>query len=113
MSRALRHVAALLLGALVALAAVVVHRSAFPLGLLLSVLTSYGVAWWLLRSSFPRTASSYAVGWLALFAVVVLGRPEGDFALAQDRRGIALMLAGFGLVVVAIVGFTGGRGSST
>ena len=35
----------------------------------------------------PRTASSYALGWLAVFAVVVTGRPEGDFALAQDLRG--------------------------
>ena len=113
MTRVLRHVAALLVGALVALAAVAVHRSAFPLGLLLGVVTSYAVAWWLLRSSVPRTASSYALGWLAVFAVVVTGRPEGDFALAQDLRGLSLMVAGFGIVVVAVVGFTGGRGSST
>jgi hypothetical protein len=112
LSRALRHVASLLLGALVALAAVAVHRSAFPLGLLLAVVTSYAVPWWLLRSRFPRTASSFALGWLALFAVVVAGRPEGDFALAQDVQGISLMVAGFGLGVVAVVGFTGGRGSS-
>jgi hypothetical protein len=108
----LRHAIALLVGALVALAAVAVHRSAFPLGLLLAVVTSYAVAWWLLRSGFPRTASSYALGWLGLFALVVSGRPEGDFALAQDLRGVSLMVAGFGLVVVAVVGFTGGRRSS-
>ena len=51
--------------------------------------------------------------WLAVFAVVVAGRPEGDFALAQDLRGLLLMAAGVGLVVVAVVGLTGGRGSST
>jgi hypothetical protein len=109
----LRHVAALLVGGLVAVAAVAVHRSAFPLGLLLSIVTSYAVPWWLLRGRTPRTASAYALGWLAVFAVVVAGRPEGDFALAQDLRGLSLMVASLGLVVVAVVGLTGGRRSST
>ena len=113
MTRVLSHVAALVVGVLVAVATVAVHRSAFPLGLLLGVVTSYAVPWWLLRGRNPRTASSYALGWLAVFAVVVAGRPEGDFALAQDLRGLLLMAAGVGLVVVAVVGLTGGRGSST
>ena len=94
---------------LVALAAVAVHRGLFPLGLLLAIGTSYAVPWWLLRSGHPRTASSYVVGWLALFAVVVTGRREGDYALAQDLRGITMMVAGVGLVVVGVVGLTGGR----
>ena len=98
---------------LVALAAVAVHRGLFPLGLLLAVVTTYAVAWWLLRSRHPRTASSFVMGWLAMFAVVVTGRPEGDYVLAQDLRGITLMVAGIGLVVVGVVGLTGGRRSST
>jgi Family of unknown function (DUF6113) len=109
----LRHGAALLVGVLVAIGAVTVHRSAYPLGLLLAVATTYAVPWWLLRSPHPRTASSYVLGWLAAFAVVVAGRPEGDYALAQDVRGYALMLAGLGLVVVGVVAFTGGRRSNT
>ena len=60
----LRHGAALLLGALVALASVAVHRSAFPFGLLLAVVTTYAVPWWLLRSTRPRTAPSFVAGWL-------------------------------------------------
>lgn len=107
----LRHGAALLLGVLVALAAVLVHRSAFPFGLLLAVVTSYAVPWWLLRSRRPRTAASYVVGWLALFVVVALGRPEGDYALSGDLRGYGLMLASVGLVIVGLVAFTGGRAS--
>lgn len=108
----LRHGAALVVGALVALAAVAVHRSAFPLGLLLAVVTTYAVGWWLLGSRTPRVAASYVVGWLAVLGVVVAGRPEGDYALAQDLRGLALVFAGIGLVVVGVVAFTGSRRSS-
>jgi hypothetical protein len=105
----LRHGVALVVGMLVALAAIAVHRSAFPLGLLLAVATTFAVPWWLLGSRHPRTATSYAAGWLAMLAVVVAGRPEGDYALGQDLPGYALVLAGVVLVVVGLVGFTGGR----
>ncbi len=104
---------ALVVGALVALAALTVHRGLFPLGLLLAVATTYAVPWWLLRSPHPRTATTYVAGWLAVFAVAVTGRPEGDYVLAQDLRGITLMLAGIGLVVVGVVGLTGRRQRST
>ncbi|MEO5708808.1 MAG: DUF6113 family protein [Nocardioidaceae bacterium] len=113
MTRLLRHLAALAVGVLVSVAALAVHRSAFPLGLLLAVVTSYAVPWWLLRGPVPRSAASYSLGWLVVFAVAVTGRPEGDFVLAQDLRGLSLMVAGIGLVVVAVVGLTGGRRSST
>ena len=104
----LRHAGSLLLGALVALAAVGVHRSLFPLGVLLAVATTWAVPWWQLRSRWPRTAASYCLGWLGMFAVVVAGRPEGDYAVAGDLAGYALMAAGFGLVVgvVALAGFS-------
>ena len=107
----LRHAAALLLGALVALASVAVHRSAFPLGLLLAVVTTYAVPWWLLRSTRPRTAATYVAGWLVVFGFVVTGRPEGDYAVAQDAQGLTLMLAGLGLVVVGVVSLTRTRPS--
>ncbi len=109
----LRHAAALLLGALVALASVAVHRSAFPLGLLLAVVTTYAVPWWLLRSTRPRTAATYVAGWLVVFGFVVTGRPEGDYAIAQDVKGLTLMLAGLGLVVVGVVSLTRTRPSGT
>ncbi len=75
----------MLLGALVALAAVWVHRSLFPLGLVLAVATTWAVPWRLLLSRWPRTAASYVAGWLALFGLVVAGRPECDYALAGGR----------------------------
>ena len=109
----LRHAAALLLGLLVSLASVAVHRSAFPLGLVLAVLTTYAVAWWLLRSGHPRTATTYVAGWLAVFALALLGRPEGDFALAQDPKGLLLMVAGLGLVAFGVAGLPGRRHSDT
>jgi hypothetical protein len=102
----LRHVGALVLGAVVAVAAVDVHRWLFPLGLLLAVGTTYAVPLRLLASRWPRLASSYSLGWLAVFAFVIAGRPEGDYAIASDVRGYTLMAAALGLVLVAIVGFT-------
>ena len=101
----LRHAGALLLGAAVALAAVAVHRSAgagLPWGLLLALAATFATAWWLRGSRWPRLAVSYAAGWLALFAVVVVGRPEGDYALASDLLGYTLMGASLLLVLVAL-----------
>lgn len=109
----LRHGLALVVGVLVAVASVAVHRSAFPAGVLLALATTFAVPWWLLGSRHPRTATSYVVGWLAMFAAVVAGRPEGDYAVGQDLPGYTLTLAGAGLVVVGLVGFTGGRRPST
>ena len=102
----LRHVGAFVLGVAVAIAAVVVHRWLFPVGLLLAVVTTYAVPLRLLASRWPRLASSYSLGWLALFALVMAGRPEGDYAIAGDVQGYTVMAAGLGLVLVAIVGFT-------
>ena len=109
----LRHAGCLLLGAAVALAALAVHRSAFPAGLVLGLVTTFAVAWWLVRSRRPRTAASYVVGWLAVLVLAALGRPEGDFALASDLEGYALLVAGLPLLLVGIVAVAGGRGPRT
>lgn len=109
----LRHVGSLVLGAAVALGAVAVHRSVFPLGLSLALATTFAVPWWLFVSSRPRTAGSYVVGWLAVLGVVLAGRPEGDYALAGDLEGYSLMAAGFVLVPAGVVAYAGGRVRST
>ena len=105
----LRHLACFVVGAAVALAAVLVHRSVFPLGLVLSLATTFAVPWWLLVSARPRSAASYVVGWLVVLALVVAGRPEGDYALASDLEGYAMLGAGLLLVVVGIVSIAGRR----
>jgi hypothetical protein len=107
----LRHLGCLLLGAAVALAAVAVHRSAWPAGLVLALVTTFAVPWWLIRSRRPGTAASYVLGWLAVLVLVALGRPEGDYALASDFEGYALLVSGLPLVLVGIVSLAGGRGS--
>jgi Family of unknown function (DUF6113) len=105
----LRHLACLVVGAAVALAAVLVHRSVFPLGLLLALATSFAVPWWLLGSTRPRTAASYVVGWLVVLGLVLDGRPEGDYALAGDLEGYTMLGAGFLLLVIGIVSIAGRR----
>jgi hypothetical protein len=111
--RPLPHLGSLLLGAAVALASVVVHRDAPPFGLVLSVVTTLAVPWWLTGSPWRGTAASYAVGWLATFAAAVAGRPEGDYAIAGDLEGYALMVTGFVLILIGIVSLAGRRRSQT
>ena len=109
----LRHLGALAAGVLVALAAIVVHRSLFPLGLLLSAGASVALAVGLVRSPWPRSSASYALGWLVLFGVALAGRPEGDFVLAQDVAGYALMLIGLVVLAVGVVALGAARGRAT
>ena len=109
----LRHLGSLLLGAVVCLGALLAHRSLLPLGLLLAVAGTVALPWWLLGSRHPRTAASYVAGWLAVLAVVVPGRPEGDYLLAGDVPGYALLLTALVLVAVGIVSLAGARRSST
>jgi hypothetical protein len=106
----LRHVGCLLLGVAVAVAAVAVHRSAFPAGLVLALVTTFAVPWRLIASTRPRTAASYVLGWLAVLVLVAFGRPEGDYALASDFEGYSLLVAGLPLLLVGIVSLAGGRG---
>lgn len=101
----MRYLGALLLGVVVALCAVAVHRSTFlglPAGLVLAVLATVLTAVHLRRGEAPRTAAAFCLGWLAVLGLVLTGRPEGDFVLADDVRGYALMGVGLLLVVIGI-----------
>jgi len=109
----LRHLLSVLTGAVTGLAAVAVHREIFPGGLLLALATTFGVVWWLLRSPWPRAAASFALGWLVVLGVVLTGRPEGDYAIAADLPGYALLAAGLVLVVAGLVAVAGGRGAES
>lgn len=101
----MRYVGALLLGGVVALAAVAVHRvdvRGLPVGLVLAVAASVATAWQLRRSAVPRTTAAYCLGWVAVVGVTLAGKPEGDFAVAGDVPGYTLMLTGFLLVVIGV-----------
>jgi hypothetical protein len=107
--RLLRHAACLLLGAAVGLASVVVHRSGFPWGLGLGLAASYATAWWLWRSPSPRAATTYVAGWVLVLLGAVTGRPEGDYALAGDVPGYALLAGGLALVPVGVLALAARR----
>ncbi len=97
--------AALLLGGAVAVAAVAVHRQmvdALPWGVVLAVVASIGVGWGARRvwPTRPTLASAYGLGWLVVFGLALVGRPEGDYAIAADLRGY--LLIGTALVMVAV-----------
>jgi Family of unknown function (DUF6113) len=101
----LAHVVALLLGAAVGLASVAVHRRTLlglPAGLALALATTFVVAWALRQSWRPRLTTSYGAGWLVVFGIAVVGRPEGDYALANDFDGYTLVGAGFVVLVVSL-----------
>lgn len=99
----LRHLGCGVLGAAVALAGVAVHRHGV-LGLLLAVVTCAGTGLLLASSRRPSLATSYAAGWLVLFGLLILGRPEGDYAIAADVPGYTLMVTGLLVVVVGASG---------
>jgi hypothetical protein len=102
-----RHGGVGLLGAAVALAAVAVHRTTvtgLPLGLLLAAAASLSAGWWLRGSRRPRLAVTYAVGWILVFALALQGRPEGDFVLAADPTGYALMAVSLGVLALGVWG---------
>ena len=84
-----------------------VHRSLFPLGAAGRARHDVAVPWWLLRSRRPGTAASFAVGWSRCSPLAVAGRPEGDYVVAADLDGYALLVAGFVLVAVGIVALRG------
>ena len=105
--RLIAHLGALLLGGVVALAALMVHRSAFPWGLLLALATSVSVPWRLLCSRLPRTGTTYAVGWLVVLGVALGGRPEGDFVLAGDLEGYALIAASLAVLALGVASLPG------
>lgn len=111
--RPLLHVGAFLLGALVALASVAVHRetiSGFPAGLVLALAASLSTGWALRRlGSLHRLAASYALGWVVLLGFVVAGRPEGDYAIAGDFYGYSLMGASVVMVVAGITALPANR----
>ena len=106
--RLLGYLGALLLGALTALAAIAVHRSGLP-WLTLAVVASIGAALVLRGTPWPRLASSYCLGWLVVFGIAIVGRPEGDYALASDLAGYTLTVVAFVLVLLGVASLPGRR----
>lgn len=102
----------LLLGAAVAIGALAVHRMLVPAGLVLAIGTTFATAWWL-RGTVGRTMALYVAGWLAVLVAAVVGRPEGDYVIANDVRGWGMIAAGLGLVVVGLVSLAAGRPRDT
>lgn len=108
----LRGGACLLLGAAVAIGALAVHRMLVPAGLVLALGATFATAWWL-RATVGRATVLYVAGWLAVLAVAVVGRPEGDYVIANDIRGWTMLAAGLGMVVVGLVSLAGSRASES
>ncbi len=96
------------LGAAVAVAAVLTHRHAWatggvalPWGLVLGVGTALtcgfalrGVGWW---------APGFAVGWTTLLVALLPGGPGGDYVFLTDGRGWGLLVAGVGAGALVLV----------
>ncbi len=104
----MRLLGALLLGAVVGTAALLVHREGPPV-LLLAVAASLATGLWLRGSGHPATATAYSVGWVVMLGIAVLGRPEGDWAVGGDLPGNVVMGTGLLLVVVGVTALGRGR----
>ncbi len=106
--RVLAPLGTLVLGAVTALASIAVHRSGL-LWLVLAVVVSIGVGLVLRGTAWPRLASTYCLGWLVLFGIAIVGRPEGDYALASDAAGYTLTVVAFVLVLLGVTALPGRR----
>jgi hypothetical protein len=106
------------LGAVSCLAGTVVHREAVfsggvaivPYGLALALATTWSVGWAMRQAFGAAGGVCVVVGWLVALAWLLLGRPEGDFVVANDWLGWGLLAGGvivLGLLVASSVGRTG------
>ncbi len=66
-----------------------------PLGVMASLLAAFT-----LSPGLPRVG--FTLGWVGLLGYVVLGRPEGDWAIAADWRGYGLLGCGLLLLAFAV-----------
>lgn len=90
--------ALLVIGFLTGIASVAVHRSWW--GWLLALLASVALLHALAAGLSRRGAAM--IGWILAIGVVLLGRPEGDYAIAVDLPGLGLLAVAFGLMVYAL-----------
>ncbi|GAB3851230.1 hypothetical protein GCM10028801_00360 [Nocardioides maradonensis] len=93
--------ATLLLGGAVSLFTVALHG--YPWGLALGLMTT-AATMVALPGGWARMP--FALGWSALVVYASQVRPEGDFVIAQDVAGWAVLVAA---VVVLIAGMIGAR----
>lgn len=96
-----------MLGAVVGVLAVLVHRSGtgpIPAGLALAVLASPAGAVGLWAAGAARAASTaYGLGWAVAVFWLLAGRPEGDYLVAGDTAGWVFLFGSAGAVTVATV----------
>lgn len=101
------------LGVVVAVAAVLAHRTAgevagveVPWGVVLAVLGSVAVSLGVgavTQAAWP--VAGYGIGWCAIVLLLLAGRPEGDYLVAGDGRGWGFLVGGsLSVVVVTLRG---------
>lgn len=96
----------LVVGFVVGVAAVAVHARAWGL-VLAAVATLAGLV------ALPPGFSSrvaYAAGWVIPLGLAMIPRPEGDYLIASDPTGYALLGVGMVLLIAALATLPGGRG---
>lgn len=106
---ALRLLALLVAGAFVCFCSLFVHRHewvvgsvALPWGAVLCLATGYFGARGAGLSGGSPGAIAFGIGWLAILVATATGRPEGDYLIAADLRGYALMIGGLVLVALGV-----------
>lgn len=89
---------AALAGAATGLAAVLLHQS--WVWLVAALVAALAAVW-----ALPRRGArmALALGWGIVVLRASLGRPEGDFLVASDGSGWALLAGSFAVLMVALV----------
>jgi hypothetical protein len=89
----------LVTGLAVGLASVAVHNTwwGLPLAVVATAATAYALpGGWTARAPF-------AIGWAAMVGLLAVPRGEGDFVIAEDVNGYALLGCALALVVAGLV----------
>jgi hypothetical protein len=100
----MKSIYSLVLGALIAVAATLIHQSIPPLGVLVSIMSTYTAIWWVGRK-FGKKRYKF----LALLAWLLVIMRAGTFGTGQellvqgDNVGSALLLLGFLLGLLAAI----------
>jgi hypothetical protein len=97
--KALTTAACLLLGLVVGLSSVALHH--YWWGLLLAIAATTTTAYALPPGWWARMP--FAFGWVAMVGYLALPRDEGDYVIAADAQGYALLAFAVALPVAAMV----------
>jgi len=100
----MRLIFSLLIGAVAAIAATLIHQTLAPVGVVIGILESYLAIWWLGRYFGKRRYKFVAlIGWFAVIAKAGSFGAGHELLIQGDNPGSALLTLGFIAGLIALL----------